>query len=34
MELYIENGDNCGYFALKKMSAKGEKVYVIDHKIN
>ncbi len=23
----------CGYFAIQKINAKGEKVYVIDHQI-
>jgi hypothetical protein len=33
MELYIENGDNLKILCTRKMNAKGEKVYVIDHQI-
>jgi hypothetical protein len=33
MELYIEMVIICGYFAIEKMNAKGEKMYVIDHQI-
>jgi hypothetical protein len=34
MELYIEMMIICEYFALEKMSEKGEKVYVVDHQIS
>jgi Ni2+-binding GTPase involved in maturation of urease and hydrogenase len=34
MELYIENGGNLWILCTKKMSAKGEEVYVIDHQIS